>query len=138
MSKKLFTEEELTILRANPYTYTVSASQISYTKEFKELFWNDYKSTRMTPREIFKKYNYDPDILGGNRITGFQQTLRKEVEQGLAFYDGPRPAGSRELLSMDNQEVSPETIRQLQHKISYLEQEIEFLKKISSSRTMKK
>ena len=138
MSKKLFTEEEIAILRANPYTYSVSASQISFTKEFKELFWCDYQNNRMNPRAIFQKYNYDPDMLGRSRITGFQQCLKRDVAQGVEFHNGSRQSGERHALTVDNEEVTPATIRSMQHKIEYLEQEIEFLKKISSTRTTKR
>ena len=138
MSKKLFTEEEIAILRANPYTYSVSSSQISFTKEFKELFWCDYQNNRMNPRAIFQKYNYDPDMLGRSRITGFQQCLKRDAAQGVEFHNGPRQSGERHALTVDNEEVTSATIRSMQHKIEYLEQEIEFLKKISSTRTTKR
>jgi hypothetical protein len=36
MGKKVkFTEEEIAVLSQNPYTYRVTAYQISFTKEFK-------------------------------------------------------------------------------------------------------
>lgn len=136
MSKKLFTDEEVAILAANPYTFSVTNSQISYTREFKQLFWSDYQN-RLGPTEIFRKYGYDPEILGRARITGFQQTLKKDVERGLVFCDGPRPTGMRQELAAEKTPYE-QTIREMQHRIDYLEQEMDFLKKISSVRNTRK
>ena len=41
MSKTKFTNSQIETLKSNPYTLTVTASQITFTREFKELFWND-------------------------------------------------------------------------------------------------
>lgn len=136
MSNKTFTTDEIAVLAANPYTYRVTTGQISFTREFKQLFWTDYKK-RMSPSQIFRKYGYDPKMLGHSRITGFQQTLKHEVAKGLDFHDGPRPAGSL-AKTIDDEEISAKSLRELQHKIDYLEQEVEFLKKISSARNTRK
>ncbi len=136
MSKKPFTQEEIAILKENPYTFSVTEKHISYTREFKELFWADYQN-RMQPSQIFQKYGYDPKMIGRPRITGFQQSLKKEVDAGLRFRNGKRPSGMRKELSSEEGSYA-ETIRDLQHRIDYLEQEVDFLKKISSIKTSKK
>ena len=88
MGKKVkFTEEEIATLSQNPYTYRVTAYQISFTKEFKDLFWSEYQR-RISPAKIFKKYGYDINLLGHARISGFQQTLKAEVEAGLVVSSG--------------------------------------------------
>lgn len=71
MSKIKFTDSQIEELKANPYTLTVTTNQITFTREFKILFWSDYQN-RMSPRSIFQKYGYDPEVLGRSRITGFQ------------------------------------------------------------------
>lgn len=38
MSRKQFTEEQQQKLRQNPYVYSVTATRLSLTREFKELF----------------------------------------------------------------------------------------------------
>lgn len=74
MGKKVkFTEEEIAVLSQNPYTYRVTAYQISFTKEFKDLFWSEYQR-RLSPSKIFRKYGYDINILGAARMSGFQRT----------------------------------------------------------------
>ena len=53
MSKKVFTNEEVEMLRNNPYTYAVTPHILSFTKEFKELFWKEYQEGEI-PRQILK------------------------------------------------------------------------------------
>lgn len=38
MSRRQFTEEQQQKLRKNPYVYSVTATRLSLTREFKELF----------------------------------------------------------------------------------------------------
>lgn len=42
MSKKIFTEQELKTLRENKYTYNVTPNTISFTREFKTIFYEKY------------------------------------------------------------------------------------------------
>ena len=79
-------------------------------------------------------HGYDINLLGHARISGFQQTLKAEVEAGLVFHQGPRAAGEKRRLISGDDSVPTETILEMQHKIDYLEQEIEFLKKIMSGK----
>lgn len=136
MSTKLFTADEIAVLAANPYTYKVTSGQISFTREFKQLFWMEYQN-RMNPSKIFQKYGYDPKMLGRSRVTGFQQTLKKDVERGLDFHEGPRRPGSLAVAAGDESSCA-QSIREMQHRIDYLEKEIDFLKKISSARNTRK
>ena len=142
-AKRVFTEEEMEALRNNPYTYRVTPSTISFTKEFKEKFWADYQAGegKVSPREIVEKYGYDPDVLGSDRLSGIQSTLRKTYLSGQEFYEGSRPrekkASAKPKSSKDTRSTDP-AVRDLQARVDYLEQEIEFLKKISSARITKK
>lgn len=134
MSKVKFTEEQQQELQNNKYTARVTANSLSFTKEFKELFYNEYL-TGVLPREILRRYGYPVEILGKQRIWGIAHCIKKEYESNGGFRDvrSPRPAPAR------SEELTPEQqIRQLQHKLDYLTQEVEFLKKISSIRNIRK
>ena len=50
MSKVKFTEEQQKELRNNKYTARVTANSLSFTKEFKELFYQEYQMGSI-PRE---------------------------------------------------------------------------------------
>ena len=134
MSKVKFTEEQQQELRNNKYTAKVTANSLSFTKEFKELFHNEYL-TGVLPREILRRYGYPVEILGKQRIWGIAHCIKKEYESNGSFRDvrSPRPAPAR------SEELTPEQqIRQLQQKLDYVTQEVEFLKKISSIRNIRK
>ena len=63
MSRKLFTEEQQQLLRNNPYVYSVTASRLQLTKEFKELFMTAYNSGD-SPRTILENYGFDVRDMG--------------------------------------------------------------------------
>ncbi len=65
----------------HPYTYKVTQCHLSFTTEFKELFWKHYNEG-MTPKDILVSLGYDPDVLGENRVNGIRMhmQLRNEVE----------------------------------------------------------
>lgn len=133
MVRKQFTDEEVAILMSNPYTLRATSSQVSFTKEFKQLYWDDYLAG-MKPSKIFRKYGYDTEIIGQSRVSGFQQNVKKDAESGLGFYDGRRPAGLRDAAGGAEMPDAKE-FREMKQRVDYLEKEIEFLKKISSART---
>ena len=131
MSKVKFTPEQQQLLRNNPYTLRVSENVLNLSKEFKELFYREYLAGAL-PRDILKKYGFSPDVLGDRRIWGISHTIRKQFEETGKFRDVRAPGSPLT-------EVSPEDkIRQLEHQVSYLTQELEFLKKISSIRSTRK
>lgn len=129
MAKKPFTDEEVKILLENPYTATVTTSYISFTKEFKELFWTDY-CNGLPAKTIFRQYGYAPELLGDSRVNGFVYNLTAKNKKNP---DALKPRG---YVTVDP--ANPETaIKQLEHEVQYLRQEVEFLKKISSLRISK-
>ena len=131
MSKVKFTPEQQQLLRNNPYTLRVSENVLNLSKEFKELFYREYLAGAV-PRDILQKYGFPPDVLGDRRIWGISHTIRKQFEETGKFRDVRAPGSPLT-------EVSPEDkIRQLEHQVSYLTQELEFLKKISSIRSTRK
>ena len=134
MSKVKFTEEQQQELRNNKYTASVTTNSLSFTKEFKELFYNEYL-TGVLPREILRRYGYPVETLGKRWIWEIAHCIKKEYESNGSFRDvrSPRPAPAR------SEELTPEQqIKQLQQKLDYLTQEVEFLKKISSIRNIRK
>ena len=131
MSKVKFTPEQQQLLRNNPYALRVSENVLNLSKEFKELFYREYLAGAL-PRDILQKYGFPPDVLGDRRIWGISHTIRKQFEETGKFRDVRAPGSPLT-------EVSPEDkIRQLEHQVSYLTQELEFLKKISSIRSTRK
>lgn len=137
MANRSFTDKELKQLKANPYTYWVTEGMISFTKEFKQEFWNRYQSG-MKPRDIIQELGYDPDVLGETRISGIQGLIKKAAKSGKGFVDTPLAGIPAQRLTSIEYDPTKETIIRMQNEILLLQQEIEFLKKISSVRTTKK
>ena len=136
MSKKPFTSEEIIILRQNPFTYKVTNSTLSFTKEFKELFITEYNAGGI-PRQILANHGYDPEILGDRRIWGISQHLRAQYEESGGNFSGCSTV-SRRAKNPDKLLSEKDELKQLRQEVDYLKQEIEFLKKISSIRTTRK
>ncbi|MBQ8281361.1 MAG: transposase [Lachnospiraceae bacterium] len=136
MSKKPFTAEEIFILRQNPFTYKVTNSTLSFTKEFKELFITEYNSG-ITPRQILASHGYDPEILGDRRIWGISQHLRAQYEESGGSFSVSSTV-SRRTKNPNKQLSEKDELKRLRQEVDYLKQEIEFLKKISSIRTTRK
>ena len=131
MSKVKFTTEQQQLLRQNPYTIRVTEDVLSLSKEFKEIFYKEYLAGAL-PRDILQKYDYPVDILGKQRIWGISHTIRKQFEKTGEFRDVRHPGAPTTATSPE------EKIRQLEHRVNYLTQEVEFLKKISSIRNIRK
>ncbi|MBU3146993.1 HTH domain-containing protein [Clostridium sp. CF012] len=125
MGKNYFTEEQQSELRKNPYIQKVSAKSITYTKEFKENFQEEYRAGKL-PSQILSDMGIDHHMLGKRRKDGFVAKmkvyeLRPEGFEDIRKNHSGRPA--------TKQLTDVEKIKRLELKITYLNQENEFLKK---------
>lgn len=125
-----FTTEQIEILAANPFTFKVTPRHIWFTLEFKNLFLARFEAGE-TSMEIFIGCGYDPDILGDNRIYGFPRTVRKQLASGKPLTEGPaRQADKPERIDY-NTMPPQQSVSAMQREITYLRQQVEFLKKIT-------
>ena len=67
MSKKLFTEQEIIILKQNKYVKKVTSKGITYTDEFKRIFIDENGNGKL-PRIIFEECGFNIDIIGMQRV----------------------------------------------------------------------
>jgi len=139
MSRSQFTNEQMQLLRQNPYTHSVTRSRLSFTKKFKEIFHTEYQAGEF-PRQILIDHGYDPEILGDHRIYSIASRIQEQYKKHGEFHEGH---GSHRLVksytsSSDKLTSEKDELKQLRHEVDYLKQEVEFLKKISSIRTTKK
>lgn len=67
-AKKPFTESEQKLLKRNPYTYQVTVQEIHFTAEFKQAFWDLYRSGT-SPVLVMRQLGYDTDLLGNQNFT---------------------------------------------------------------------
>lgn len=122
---KHFTDEQIEILRKNPYAKKVSLSTITYTEEFRELFAKKYESGKI-PFQIFRDAGFDPKMLGKERIHSFRKRVKKMMQRDDGFKDTRNGHSGRP----STRDLTPEEeIQRLQQKLKYLQQENTFLKK---------
>ena len=124
---KTFSEEELKTIRANQYVKSATANMIRFTVDFKEEFWSRYHDECQQPVKIMKELGFDVDVLGETRISGILRHIREQVNGGEGFRDVRKVPESQ----TPNDVVLPpsKAILKMQHKLAYLEQEMEFIKK---------
>ena len=126
MGTNYFTDEQLRLLEENPYVVKASTPSITYSEEFKELYWIDYQNG-MQPIEIFKKYGFDPYALGSRRRDNFTNRLKKQA----AREDGFKDTRSKNSGRPSTKELSLEVqLERLKHKNEVLQQENDFLKRV--------
>ena len=76
MGVNYFTDKQVEELRNNPYVKNVTNKAITYEESFKEAFLIDYNNG-MPPSEIFRKYGFDPKVLGERRRVNFVYLMKK-------------------------------------------------------------
>jgi len=126
MSQILFDNEAIQLLERNPYVKRVSKKAITYSDEFKEKFMLEYEAGKY-PTQIFRDAGFDIDVLGKDRIQNFKKHCKKMAVREDGFTDTRKTNSGRPTTREFSLE---EQLERLKHKIKYLEQENEFLKKI--------
>lgn len=128
MGKNYFTDEQVRELEKNPYVISVTTKSVNYSEDFKELFLKDYNAG-MTPINIFKKYGFDPYILGKERRKSFIKRIKMESQRLDGFKDMRKENSGR---SKTKDMTPDEIIERLQHQNHVLRQENDFLKRVRS------
>ena len=143
MSVKKFTEAEQQVLAQNPFTISVTATNLYTSKEFKEKFLQRYLIGDKSPRQIVSELGYDPEILGFNRITGIHHHIMGKYKAGEPLEDGGyrQRIKGRQAVILHQTELESgnhDAVKQLRAEVSYLRQEVAFLKKLMQNETGKR
>ena len=128
MSKVIFNDKQIKVLAKNPNILRVSDKAITYSEEFKNKFIVE-NSKGILPRKIFEENGFDIEIIGLKRIEQSASRWRKKyADMGVLGLKDSRTSNSgRPLL---RELTAQEEIERLKAKISLLEIENEFLKKL--------
>ena len=130
MSKKLFSRGQMEELRSNPNVQSVTQRVLTFTPAFKQKAYDAlYQGKPIT--EIFEEAGFDVEMLGKKRLENFRARLEKEAEREEGFAD-LRTNNSRQE-SRSSEAMQKARIKHLEHRIAYLEQENDFLKKIQEA-----
>lgn len=132
---KEYTKKEMSELKKNEYTLSVTKNTLSHTAKFKEVFWIKYQAG-MTPRVILTELGYDVKMFQQKRIDSLVQMIKKQALSGNGFTEGCNRKNRVKMKS--NEEMTVESFGQMQHELLYFRQEVEFLKKISKDMNCKR
>lgn len=128
MSKVIFNDKQIKLLAKNPNVLRVSDKAITYSEEFKNKFIEE-NSKGILPRKIFEDNGFDIEIIGLKRIEQSAARWRKRyADMGVLGLKDSRKSNSGRPLVRDL--TAQEEIEKLKAKISLLEIENEFLKKL--------
>lgn len=119
MNRQKFTQEQVQLLRKNPYTKSVTPSQLRFTQEFKDEFRQACLEGKTAP-EFFQDKGYDVDLIGQKRMENLQTRVFRELAQ-----------------PQESSDVEQE-MQMLKSEVKRLSFELDLLKKIISMANSKK
>ena len=129
--RQKFTDEQLEILRANPFTSRVDYHHIWFTLEFQNLFLSRYDAGESSP-EIFTSLGYDIDVVGYSRVCQYPRQLKRRLECGKVLTETHGNTKAEEPKYVDyNTMPAQQSVAAMQRELTYLRQQVEFLKKIT-------
>lgn len=85
--KSKFTPDQIKKLRESPHVLNVTKTTVSFTNEFKQIFFDQRHSSSLSPEEILFANGIDPEILGSARIRGFVQHVEEQADRDSGFND---------------------------------------------------
>ena len=103
---------------------------VIFTEEFKRHAYDEYYRGKST-REIFAQAGLDAEKLGRKRLENFRQSVMNCADRETGFADKRKDKSKQAVQSTEAQMAK--RIRELEHQVTYLEQENDFLKKIRSA-----
>lgn len=123
MGKNYFTSEQVEQLKKNKYVKHVSEKSITYTEEFKKVFFYEYNLGKI-PSQILIEMGFDLKVLGNSRITAISKRVRKQAERPEGFKDTRAEFSGRPRTKDLTQE---ELIERQKQEIELLKAKVEFL-----------
>ncbi len=138
MPSKPFTREQKQILESNSNTFKVTNYTLSLTVSAKQKVIELY-NRGYSIRKIVAELGYDYDLIGKGRAEGFITHSLSQAQSAEGLREGyTRKRNRLSEKDLENLSSNPESFRRLINEISYLRREVEFLKKISQFKDMKK
>lgn len=120
-----FTQEQKAELLSNPYTARITDCMVVFTLAFKQLVMENVDKPKMTSTKIFRLAGYSDDLFSPKVRRTVVLNIRREAasEEGL---QEPKPLRTK----APKKKIHSETeFKELQQRVTLLEQQIDFLKK---------
>ena len=136
MTNQKFTQDEVEIIKQNPYVINACPTKITYSLAFKKFAVEQSLKGIKSP-EIFRSAGFDPEMLGKPRMYAALKKFKKEAASPEGLREPRGKSREEKLAEFAKSDLSKKqtktAIRELQEKVIHLEQQIEFLKKIQSA-----
>lgn len=129
--KKLFTNEEIEILRSNPFVYKVTKNVVKFTPEFKKYYYEHHSSGERVV-DIFTDCGIDVEILGEKRLSSFCHNINLKVRSNATFETNSKKKSPPKEKIIENASLN-QRVKTLETELEYTKQEVEFLKKIQNA-----
>ena len=121
-----FTDEERAELLSNPYTARITECTVTFTLAFKQLVMDNIDRPGMTSRKVFRMAGYSDSLFTPDTRGYAIASIRKEAASEKGLQEPP----PRKAKACNNRNKHSETeFRELQERVTILEQQISFLKK---------
>jgi len=128
MSKKIFTEQEIEILKQNKYVKRVGPKGITYTDEMKHYAIAEWEKGKYST-QIFEEAGFDLKVLGPDRphqsLSRWKRAYKKSGVMGLK--DTRKEKSGRPL---DRELSLEEQLERKEARIKFLEVQLELQKKL--------
>ena len=118
-----FTDEQVSMLRSNPWVKSATPKSVSFTKAFMEEFIALH-SEGQTRYEIFESHGLPVDVMGKKTIKKTTDNWIRKANRSIALSDERR--GRPRTRDLTQEEI----IARQQAKIEMLQQENDFLRQI--------
>ena len=118
-----FTDEQVSLLRSNPWVKSATPKYVSFTKAFMEEFI-DLHSKGLTRYEIFESHGLPVDVLGKSSVEHATKNWIKKANKSIALSDEKTGRPRTRDLTKD------EIIARQNAKIEMLQQENDLLRQI--------
>lgn len=127
MDHEAFSKETINSLRESPYVEGITSMSIRFTHEFK-IMASQAISLNMSNRQkndkikgLLKGIGIDPQLLPPNQISTIRQLATNLIKDAY------------QMRKEEMQNTESRRIKRLEHEVTYLKQEQEFIKKILSA-----
>lgn len=121
------TEVQRTVLEANPNVEHLSSCDIFFTKEFKDAFWREFSEQGIAPKEILKQHGFDIEQIGISRFGGFLRNQKKE--HGWVSQRKPKEEKAATGKNGRGDAALRKQVKQLEHQVELLTQQMDYIKK---------
>lgn len=126
-----YTDEQINKLSQNKYVEFIGKDKITFTKEFKILFMNEFNKGKGN-LEIFSEFGLDPLLIGKRRIKICTRNWKKQASHDPTFSKNNYHPMHKETDEQKKKRL--QNIKYLQKRVNQLEMENEYLKKVSALR----